>query len=360
METDRLDGTSTPGRCNGGGWTDAPYTDATRAALVERIGEQQRRIAASRASGLNGHADRGQHQKRLLAARGRLRIFDALPDPLKTGPFASPLSFAAACRFSSGQPCTFPDASPDVRGVALKFFLPGNDEVDLLMTNEGGRSHAADARSFMAFADVLVAKIEAGPTGALRELAKALRRGELTVGEVAQIGYILVKEVGLHGARSLTAERYWGSVVALGPAALKYSLHPSPSVAPSGPLRTHGTDRLREDLLRRLAQGPVRWQLAVQLFVDEASTPVNDAAQAWSSPLITVGELEIASAPTAGDEDTIDRMAFNPAHGFEPLGITHARKDVYAASASNRRDRGLLSADEARRYLASEGACAPR
>lgn len=360
METDRRHGALTPSRCSGGGWTDAPYTDATSVALVERIGDQQRRIAASRASGLNGQADRGQHQKLLLAARGRLRIFDELPAALRMGPFASPLSFTVACRFSNGQPCTFPDASPDVRGVALKFFLPENDEVDLLMTNEGGRSHAADARSFMAFADVLVAKIEAGPTGALRELAKALRRGELALGEVAKIGYILVKEVGLHRARSLTAERYWGSVVGLGPAAIKYSLHPSDPVPPSIPLRAHGADRLREDLLRRLAQGPVRWQLAAQLFVDEASTPVNDAAQAWSSPIVAVGELEIASPPTAGDEETINKMAFNPANGFQPLGITHARKDVYAASASNRSGRGLLSADEARRYLASADRCAPR
>jgi hypothetical protein len=44
-------------------------------------------------------------------------------------------------------------------------------------------------------------------------------------------------------------------------------------------------------------------------------------------------------------------MAFNPGNGFEPLGITHARKAVYAASAANRKDRGLLSTDEARKHL---------
>jgi microsomal dipeptidase-like Zn-dependent dipeptidase len=44
-------------------------------------------------------------------------------------------------------------------------------------------------------------------------------------------------------------------------------------------------------------------------------------------------------------------MAFNPANGFRPLGITHARKDVYAASAANRKDRGLLSGEAARAFL---------
>ena len=45
-------------------------------------------------------------------------------------------------------------------------------------------------------------------------------------------------------------------------------------------------------------------------------------------------------------------MAFNPGHGFDPLGITHARVDVYAASARNRADRGLLSTEAARAFLA--------
>ena len=51
------------------------------------------------------------------------------------------------------------------------------------------------------------------------------------------------------------------------------------------------------------------------------------------------------------DETPIDQLAFNPANGFAPLGITHARKDVYAASAANRKGRGVLSSDEARALL---------
>jgi catalase len=42
-------------------------------------------------------------------------------------------------------------------------------------------------------------------------------------------------------------------------------------------------------------------------------------------------------------------MAFNPVHGFPPLGITHARGAVYEASARNR---GALGTDEARALLA--------
>jgi len=66
-----------------------------------------------------------------------------------------------------------------------------------------------------------------------------------------------------------------------------------------------------------------------------------------------IGELEIAAPPSREDEARIDQLAFNPAHGFAPLGITHARQDVYAASAANRTGRGVLSSDEARALLAS-------
>ncbi|MGB0126449.1 MAG: hypothetical protein WBP72_02340, partial [Rhodocyclaceae bacterium] len=173
---------------SGEGWTDAPYTEATRDALVAKIGEQQRRVAAASSCALGGRIDRGQHQKLLLGARGMLSLSDAVPDALRHDPFASPFSLPVACRFSNGQPCSFSDHRSDVRGVALKFFTPQGLEADLLMTNEGGRSHAKDAESFMAFADVLVAQIEKGAAGGLGELLSELRGNELTLGGVASIG----------------------------------------------------------------------------------------------------------------------------------------------------------------------------
>jgi catalase len=337
---------------SGRGWIDAPYTEATRDALVQKIGEQQRRVAATSASGLGGRVDRGQHQKLLLGARGTLRVFDEVPEPVKRGPFAAPFALPVACRFSNGQPCPFADQTADVRGIALKFFSPQGGETDMLVTNEGGRSHARDAESFMAFADILVAKIERGATGAFNELLRELREGKLTKGEAGHIGAVLLKEVGLHSVRSLSLESYWGSVVKLGDAAFKYSLRPHPDTPTSVASDGNGPDYLRDELLSRLARGPVKWQLCVQLFVDESDTPVNDAAAVWSSAPAVVGELALATAPSADDERTINQMAFNPGHGFDPLGITHARVDVYAASAQNRADRGLLSTEAARAYLA--------
>ncbi len=149
---------------------------------------------------------------------------------------------------------------------------------------------------------------------------------------IARIGAILERS-RLHAVRSLSLESYWGSVVKLGAAAFKYSLHAHPETLPLHDFASDGPDHLREELLHRLANGPVKWQLNVQLYVDEHNTPVNDASKMWKSTPSVIGELEISSIPSEHDERMISQMAFNPGHGFDPLGITHARADVYAASA---------------------------
>lgn len=341
----------------GAGWIDQPEDAQVIALLVEKIKAQQATIAASGTTHLNGRVDRGQHQKQTLGAFGTLRIFESIPTALKQGPFAKEddlersLCYRVACRFSNGQPCPFSDQAADVRGVAIKFFTAQGIETDLLMTNEGGRSHARNAVQFMDFADILVAQIAKGALGAVEEASTELLSGKLGPVETARIVAILAKETTLHSVESLTTERFWGSVVKLGAAAIKYSLRPEDTTAQGTNGDRESDDYLREDLLNRLTTGPLKWQLCVQFFVDEESTPVNDASVAWAGTPIPVGVLEITSPPSVADEARINQMAFNPANGFEPLGITHARKDVYAASAANRKDRGVLSSDEARRCI---------
>lgn len=334
---------------DGTGWEDHFPSDETLRTLARKVGEQQQRVASSAASGLRGRLDRGQHQKRLVAARGTLTLTDRVPAALRRGAFAAPFRLPVACRFSNGQPCPFSDHEPDVRGVAIKGYTPQGIEMDLLMTNQGGRSHARDAQSFVAFADVLVARIEGGNVAALRELRGELHDKTLSLVDVLGITGTLFKETTLHRAKSLVTEHYWGSVVRLGYAAFKHSLHPL--AAPESQASHDGADFLRDDLLDRLARGPVAWRLAVQLFQDEQTTPVNDASVAWDAELIEIGELQIAGPPTAADEAAIDRMAFNPVNGFEPLGITHARGEAYRVSARNRAGRGLASREEAQQFI---------
>ena len=162
-----------------------------------------------------------------------------------------------------------------------------------------------------------------------------------------------MRTTALHHVHSLSTESYWGSVVRLGNVAFKHSLHPHPQTSTEVVVAESGPDYLRDDMMVRLGRGPLKWRLCVQLFADSMSTPVADASVTWSSDLVDIGVLEIPGVPNAVTESQIDRLAFNPAHGFNPLGITHARKDVYEASARNRSARGLATVEEARRLLAS-------
>lgn len=332
---------------DGTGWQDRPDSEATLQALAEQVLEQQRRIAAAK---LDGRIGRAQHHKRVFAAIGSLTLSDAIPPALRSGPFAAPFERRpVAVRISNGQPCPFSDHDPDVRGVALKFWSPQGIEADLLMTNQGGRSHARDAQEFMAIADVLVARIEGGGAAALQELRHELQGHHLTLAEALRIGAQLLRDTTLHKVHSLATETYWGSVVRLGAAAFKHSLHPHPDTPPTSQAVDTGADYLRDDLHNRLQRGAVKWRLAVQLYAAEETTPVNDASVAWKTDPIEIGVLEIPALPTPELEAQIDRLAFNPANGFEPLGITHARREVYAASA---RHRGVATSEEARRLLA--------
>ncbi|WP_321795621.1 catalase [Caballeronia sp. J97] len=343
---------STQSASDGTGWVDKLDDAATLAMLVSAIGAQQTKLAASSHTGLSGQVDRAQHQKQLLGAFGTIRIADDIPEAARLGPFAKhPATYRIACRISNGQPCPQADTASDVRGIALKFFTEEGVETDLLLTNEGGRSHARNAVQFMAVADIIVALLAEGTVSGIAQGLREMMMAKLGPVEGARILAVLLKETKVHHVDSVATEHYWGSVVQLGQAAIKYSLHPHPSTSAGTNAERHGDNYLRADIFNRLEQGPVKWQLGVQFFVDEATTPVNDASIAWKSDVMMIGEIELDTPPSADDEARIDRLAFNPANGFAPLGITHARQDVYAASAANRKGRGVMSSDEARAML---------
>jgi hypothetical protein len=334
-------------------WTDSEESPAQIASFARRVGGQQRKLAAA-VPELAGKVGHGQHQRQLLGAFGELRLPPRLPADVRHGPFVESAVYPVACRVSNGQPCRFDDHAPDVRGIAVKFFAAGDVETDLVMTNEGGRSHARDATQFMKVADLLadLDVVSAGrPSSKLRGLgyllADALRR-PLRPQEAVSVAGILGRETVLRAVDSMATERYWGSVVLLGDRPAKYSVRPHASTPAGTAARRSSPDYLREDLVNRLLSGPLRFEVCVQLFADEERTPVRDASVAWQAPPIPVGVLELPRLPEPRDEELVDAMAFNPVHGFPPLGITHARGAVYEASARNR---GALRTEDVRPLL---------
>jgi hypothetical protein len=104
------------------------------------------------------------------------------------------------------------------------------------------------------------------------------------------------------------------------------------------PRRGFGVDIAR-DMRRRLASGPLAWDLELQFFVDEATTPIDDGTKAWpdaETPILTVARLTLESEATVD----LETATFDPWRGLvahRPLvEVMRARKVAYSASQKGR------------------------
>lgn len=105
---------------------------------------------------------------------------------------------------------------------------------------------------------------------------------------------------------------------------------------PAGP---HAEDALSREFLARLASGPVRWTLRLQLAAPEDA--VNDPSTPWpaSRPQVDAGIVELSAAHPDGR--ACDGLSFDPLvlpRGIEPSAdpILHARRAAYAESLRRR------------------------
>lgn len=280
------------------------------------------------------------HRKQLLALQGTFEVLANLPGHARHGLFAKPASYEAWVRLSNGGTDIQSDRKPDIRGFAIKvrgLNAPGalgsgpTDCQDFLLIN-----HPAFA---FAGADEFV--------GLVKNLSK---------GPGALLGY-LVSRYGFLGALRLmkdfaqtfkrpfsgfaTEPFYTATPIACGPYAARVRLLPASDVAKPG-----ASADWAADFRSRLAQGPLRFELQLQFFVDEASTPIEDASVDWPeavAPYVTVGVLTLPSLAADGEAlaKTIEAAAFDPWAALmehRPLGeVMRARKAVYFQSQQGRK-----------------------
>jgi hypothetical protein len=96
------------------------------------------------------------------------------------------------------------------------------------------------------------------------------------------------------------------------------------------------------DLRERLATWPVQWDMELQFFVDEATTPIEDTSKPWpdsETPIVTVARLLLVATSDLADKQA-ETARFDPWAGLaahRPLGeIMRARKAAYYASQQGR------------------------
>jgi hypothetical protein len=133
--------------------------------------------------------------------------------------------------------------------------------------------------------------------------------------------------------------------IRFGPFAAK--LHAAPVDPPDVPKST-APDGLKADLRARLKAGPLAWDFGVQLWTDDAATPLEDPRVLWTteaSPVIPLARLEIAKQDVLSEagvklEAFIETLSFDPWHApkeFQPLGaVMRARNPAYRVSTEQR------------------------
>lgn len=287
---------------------------------------------------------RALHRKGHAGVRAEVTPRPDLPAHLRVGMFAEPRTYPAYVRFSNGSGALQRDGKGDVRGVALKVvgapgkkLIPGMEDAktqDFLMI----RTPSTPFRDATEFVGVVRG---ASDPRALFELGREIGFGRLFA--------ILRRLAGGLGepVTTMAGLRYYSALpIRFGEYAAHYAFWPAGPVdmAPRG----SGTHALRDDLVARLREAPLRFDLLVQLFVDEERTPIEDASVEWresDSPFVPVADVVIPRQDLWSEagrrvEDFVERLSFDPWHApvdFRPLGnMMRARSHAYRLSVTER------------------------
>lgn len=298
--------------------------------------EMQRRNARG------GAPSRALHAKGQIGVRAEFAVLPDLPEHARVGPFAKPGVFRAYVRYSNGSGMRQHDAKADVRGVAVKLLgvegkkiIPGLENArtqDFLLI----RSSVTPFRT----ADEFVPFVRAA-VSPLTGLPRVV--GLLGVRRTLQILKVATRQLGMP-LGSLAETRYFSAVpIRFGKYAVRYSLSPRAGV--SGAALPRSADMLADELAARLRTAPVEYDFQVQYFVDEKTTPIEDASVEWDSPWVTIGRLTLPVQDVASEEgrrtaELIEKMSFDPWHALvelRPLGnMMRARNPAYRVSTQER------------------------
>jgi catalase len=210
------------------------------------------------------------------------------------------------CSNGGGNP-KHPDWAPDPRGLAVKFYLPDGSRTDIVAVS----SPLFPVRTPEAFIELVQAQA-AGPSALwkfplfLRRHPEALRvLPRVTPSLAPPAGYERIPYYGLHAFKWLDA--------AGGSRHVRYELRPAAGISRLTPwaARRRPKDYLQTGILARLAEGPVRFSLQVQIA--DPGDPVDDPSAAWprSRRRVTVGTLTVTGPDSERDQGE-DVLVFDP------------------------------------------------
>lgn len=319
-------------------------SDPGETERFERYAKQLRELQQKRAAGRP--ALRGLHAKGNLGAEAELTVLPDLPEPFRQALFARPATYKAYVRYSNGAGALQNDKKPDVRGIAVKVvgvpgkkIIPGMESAptqDFLMIRASSQPFK-NADEFVPFVLAM-----ANPATALFKLLGLFGFGKLT-----KLMPQLLRGLGAPMGPLAATPYYTALPLRFGPYAARLNLQPHDKDA-AAPRPPPSAQYLGDELATRLEQGPVTYDLRVQLFEDEARTPIEDASVDWPesvAPYTTVARLTLLQQDVRSERgkrvgEFIERLSFDPWHALEelrPLGnMMRARNAAYRESTSAR------------------------
>ncbi|MBY0427202.1 MAG: catalase [Cytophagales bacterium] len=282
------------------------------------------------------------HRKGLLGLKGTFDILADIPEHAKYGLFSTPGTYDAWVRLSNGGMDRDPDRKPDIRGFSIKVLGvkgPGalgadTESQDFLLIQKSAFGFAT-SKQFVGF-------IHSAARGPLA-LFKYLFSTYGFLGAFQMLGAV-AKALKAPFSGFATEKFYTAAPLACGPYAVRVRLLPARNEA-----KPNAAESWSGDFISHLSTGPLRFEFQVQFFVDEKTTPIEDATNEWPenvSPFVTVGVLTIPTQDTKSVEgvklaEAIEAAAFDPWNALvehRPLGeVMRARKVVYFQSQTGRK-----------------------
>ncbi len=284
------------------------------------------------------HPPRMMYAKTVAGIANAFLVMDRmLPAELAVAHFRPGASLPVILRFSNASAIPQPDTAPDMRGLALRLALPGGARHDMIFANYP-TCLARDAEQFFEFAMI--------PPGGDEDLLVRLAD---RLGEAESLRIAAYCKASFRLCASLAEETFWSGCAYLwGDSPARFELR-SLALRPAARVPPGGADALRAELAARLLAGDVRYRLAIQKYVDEKNTPIEDAATDWdrqTAPPAEIATLVIPRQDIAGRGGAmtlrrLDALGFNPWNApdpFRPLGsLNRLRRLAYDTGAAARR-----------------------
>ncbi len=316
-------------------WREVVAADEAQrfAAYAEQFKQLQEKKSARYGKG------RALHRKQLLGARATLQVLPQLPEFAAHGLFAKAATYPALVRLSNGGMDKTSDRQPDVRGFGIAVQgvhgpsalgpQPATQQCFALI-NQPQFAFPQSAE----FVDFVLAAAQG--KGAL--LSYLVKRYGLLAGPKR-----LLKLAGSLGRpfAGFALETFFSAApIACGPYAVRVRLVP---LEGNGAPDPEAGANWGDDMRRRLRAQPLRYQLEMQAFVDEGSTPIEDASVNWPTPYTPVAILNLPVQDLSADDalaQEIENGVFDPWAALaehRPLGdVMRARKVVYFQSQKGR------------------------